>query len=320
MSNITAKPLKPKNVDVSNISFSSVKTMPSGAKTVYVNYNGGLLFLQSPEMNVPFDTATYYPDNDNSGKWPIQVAMDNIKGNPTMKEFHDTIAKMDNHLISQATECAPEWFKTQQWFKKKGDVGEKVADNYKPMVKVSLDSDTGEPDGRWPPKFNFKIIKRDGKVLCDCYDSNKNQLTTDGDGAINLETMFKKGTKVKTILRCKGIWISNVGWGCTWGAEQIKIDVPMGFSGYAFDDSDDEDEGVSLTRQSTAPAKPADNFVSSDEEGVDGGSEGGGSEGGGSEGGGSDGGDSKGSGSDDESGESDGEEVETKVVKRKVKK
>ena len=319
MSNITAKPLKPKNVDVSNISFSNVKTMPSGAKTVYVNYNGGLLFLQSPEMNVPFDTATYYPDNDNSGKWPIQVAMDNIKGNPTMKEFHDTIAKMDQHLITQATECASDWFKTQQWFKKKGDVSEKVTDNYKPMVKVSLDSETGEPDGRWPPKFNFKIIKRDGKVLCDCYDSNKNQLTTDGDGAIDLETMFKKGTKVKTILRCKGIWISNVGWGCTWGAEQIKIDVPMGFSGYAFD-SDDEDEGVSLTRQSTKAVKPADNFVSSDEEVADG-SEGGGSgsDGGSGNGSGVDGSDGGSDGGSDESGEEDAEE-ETKVVKRKVKK
>ena len=314
MSNITTKPLKPKNVDVSNITFSTVKTMPSGAKVIYVNYSGGLLFLQSPEMNVPFDSATYYPDNDNSGKWPIQVAMDNIKGNPVMKEFHDTIAAMDKHLISQGVECASEWFKSQQWFKKKGDVSEKVADNYKSMVKLSIDSETGEPDGKWPPKFNFKIVKRDGKVLCDCYDSDKKPLTTDGDGAVNLEEMFKKGTKVKMILRCKGIWISNVGWGCTWSAEQIKIDVPVGFSGYAFDESDEEDGGHELVRQSTAVVKKNDNFVESDEEESDGGSAGGSASG-------SVGGSASGSasGSDDES---DGEEDqgETQVVKRKVKK
>jgi hypothetical protein len=130
----------------------------------------------------------------------------------------------------------------------------------------------------------------------------------EGDGAVNLEEMFKKGTKVKMILRCKGIWISNVGWGCTWSAEQIKIDVPVGFSGYAFDDSDDDD-GCELVRQSTAVTKKSDNFVESDEE----------------SGGGSVGGSGGGSVAESVSGsedESDGEEEqpEEQVVKRKVKK
>ena len=168
------------------------------------------------------------------------------------------------------------------------------------MVKVSLDSETGEPNGKWPPSFAFKIVKRDGKILCDCYDSDKKELVTDGEGSIDLEQMFKKGTKVKTILKCNGLWISNVGWGCTWRAEQIKIDVPMGFSGYAFDDSDDEDDGHTLTRTDTVAKPdtvskpPVDNLVDS-------------SDGSGEE---SD------EGSDDES---DGEGEET-VVKRKVKK
>ena len=117
------------------------------------------------------------------------------------------------------------------------------------MVKVSVDPETQEPNGKWAPSFGFKIVKRDGKVQCDCYDSDKNELVTSGEDAVDLETMFKKGTKLKMIIKCNGLWISNVGWGCTWRAEQIKIDVPAGFSGYAFDDSDDEDSGVELTRQ-----------------------------------------------------------------------
>jgi hypothetical protein len=172
------------------------------------------------------------------------------------------------------------------------------------MVKVSLDSETGEPNGKWPPSFAFKIVKRDGKILCDCYDSNKKELVTDGEDAVDLEQMFKKGTKVKTILKCNGLWISNVGWGCTWRAEQIKIDVPMGFSGYAFDDSDDEDDGHTLTRTDTVAkpsvAKPSvDNLVDSDDES--------GPEGSGVEG----------SGGEDSD---DGSDEEQAVVKRKVKK
>ena len=99
------------------------------------------------------------------------------------------------------------------------------------------------------------------------------------------------------IIKCNGLWISNVGWGCTWRAEQIKIDVPVGFSGYAFDDSDDEDSGVELTRQQSVVTNSAvskeveSNFVeSSDGEDED----------------------------DDGSGEED--TGEQKVVKRKVKK
>ena len=304
MSNITTKPIKPQNLKLDSISLGSMKTMPSGAKIVYLNYNSNMLFVQSPELNISMDTGTYYPENDKSGKYAIRTSMDGHSSDGPMKTFHDAIESMDKFLINKAIECSGEWFENLKWFKKKGSVEEKVTDEYHSMVKVSLDSETGEPNGKWPPSFAFKIVKRDGKILCDCYDSDKKELVTDGEGAVDLEQMFKKGTKVKTILKCNGLWISNVGWGCTWRAEQIKIDVPMGFSGYAFDDSDDEDDGHTLTRTDTVAkpvAKPdtvskppVDNLVDS-------------SDGSGEE---SD------EGSDDES---DGEGEET-VVKRKVKK
>ena len=260
------------------------------------------LFVQSPEMNTPFDTGTYYPDNDSSGKYAIKVSMDNIETNKPMKAFHSMLSTMDNHLIEKAVENSAEWFKPGlQWLKKKGDVRskeEKIRDIYTTMVKVSTDAETGEPNGKWAPSFGFKIVKRDGKVMCDCYDASKSPMVTDGDEAVNLEQMFKKGTKVKMILKCNGLWISNVGWGCTWRAEQIKIDTPVGFSGYAFDDSDDEG-GVELTRTSTeAVVKPADNFVESDEGEDEDGDE------------------------DGDEGEDEGEDSgeEQKVVKRVVKK
>jgi len=251
-----------------------MKTLPSGAKIIYLNHKGDFapLFVQSPEMKVPFDSGTYYPDNETSGKYAVKVSMDDMESNDPMKGFHDMLLRMDGHIVSQGIAKSAEWFKSQQWMKKKGDprpVEEKVADNYTHMVKVSTDPETGEPNGKWAPSFGFKVVKRDGKMQCDCYDSNKNELVTEGEGAVDLEQMFKKGTAVKMILKCNGLWISNVGWGCTWRAEQIKINTPVGFSGYAFDDSDGEedgaDEGVELSRQSTVPPTTEkvvqDNFV-----------------------------------------------------------
>jgi len=306
MSNITNKPIKPQAVDTSKIKFSEMKTLPSGAKIVYLNHKGDYapLFVQSPEMKVPFDSGTYYPDNETSGKYAVKVSMDDMDSNEPMKDFHSMLSEMDKYIVSQGVINSAEWFKSQQWFKKKkGDSRpdeEKIADNYTNMVKVSTDPETGEPNGKWAPSFGFKIVKRDGKVQCDCYDSNKNELVTTGDEAVDLEKMFKKGTKVKMITKCNGLWISNVGWGCTWRAEQIKINTPVGFSGYAFDDSDeDEDEGVELSRQSTAPPPEKvvqDNYVEdSDEESAEAEAD------------------------SDEGEESEGEE-DTKVVKRTVKK
>ena len=257
MSNITTKPVKPGNVDTNSFSYSAVKSLPSGAKIIYLNYSGGPLFVQTPEMTVPYDSGSYYADNDNSGKYAVKVSMEGHTSNPQMKQFHDMLQSMDESIMNSGVENA------LAWFKKKTLTPEVAKELYTPMVKVSVDSETGEPNGKWAPTFAFKIVKRDGKVQCDCYDSEKNKLELEGDNSVDLETMFKKGTKVRMILKCNGLWIASGKFGCTWRAEQIKINSPIEYSGYAFDD-DDEDEGVELTRTDTV-SQP-ENYVESEEE------------------------------------------------------
>lgn len=256
---MSVSPMKPNEMDVSKLSFSKIKTMGSGAKVVYLNYDGVMnpLYLQSPEMKIPFDSGTYYPDNDVSGKYSIKGSMDNHTSNENMKHFHNKLNEMDEHIITTGVENSDEWFKSQQWFKKKGSVDEKIRDNYKPMVKVSLGED-GEPNGKWPPGFQFKVVKRDGELLCKCFNSDKTEINTK-DESFNFEAMCVKNSKVKMLLKCNGLWVSNVGWGCTWRAEQIRFDVPVGFSDYAFDDS--EEEGVVLERQSSVLENKPSNFV-----------------------------------------------------------
>ena len=308
MSNITAKPITPSAVDTSTINFSPLKSIgTNGAKLVFLNHGPDQkkLFIQSPEMNIPFDPK-FWPENENSGKYAIKVGIDNINSNPKMKEFHDMLSNLDQHLIKCGLEKAQEWFGVEKWFKKKGEMQDKVLDNYTPMLKVSTDPETGEPNGKWSPTFAFKIIKRDGKVSADIYDSNIVKLNTDDEdeNPVNLEQMFTKGSKVKMIVSCNGVWVGSAGWGCTWRAEQLKVNAPTSFSGYAFEDSDDEDSGVELSRQQSKAVSPkevdakeveptADNYVEDDE---------------------SD------SGSESEGESDDGSGVESKTVKRMVKK
>ena len=260
MSNITATPQKPQNVDVNKMTFSSVKSLPSGAKIIYLNYEGSSLFVQTPEMTVPYDSGTFYADNESSGKYSIKVSMDGFNEDGQMKKFHDMLINMDKKIMESGIENSLAWFK-------KKSLSEDIAKElYNSMVKVSLDSETGEPNGKWAPTFAFKIVKRDNKVLCDCYDSDKKELILEGDGSVDLETMFKKGTKVKMILKCNGLWIASGKFGCTWRAEQVKINSPIEYSGYAFDDDEEEEDSKEVRSE---PVEQADNFVESEEDSED---------------------------------------------------
>ena len=59
---------------------------------------------------------------------------------------------------------------------------------YTPMVKVQLTTKQGPM--KMGPSMQFKTVRRDGKVLCDCYNSDVIQ--TSGEEAVDLETMFRK--------------------------------------------------------------------------------------------------------------------------------
>ena len=63
---------------------------------------------------------------------------------------------------------------SQSWFRKAKLSDETLKELYTPMVKVSTDPETGEPNGKYPDSFAFKINKRDGKFKdFSIYDVNK---------------------------------------------------------------------------------------------------------------------------------------------------
>ena len=50
---------------------------------------------------------------------------------------------------------------------------------------------------------------------------------------------------MNVVLRCNGIWVINGKFGCTWRAEQLKVEVSQkSIDGYAFRDDDDDDMDV----------------------------------------------------------------------------
>ena len=41
-----------------------------------------------------------------------------------------------------------------------------------------------------------------------------------------LVNKLKKGSKVKLLIKCMGIWIASGKFGCTWRAEQMIVTTP----------------------------------------------------------------------------------------------
>lgn len=238
-----AQVIKASAIDINNLKFSDPRKVGNnGVQVVYVNYGGGMnsLYVQPPRVDLKWD-PTYYADNDENGKFTVEFALPGVGTDDQITPFHDKMKAFDELMIDKAYENRAAWFKNGK--KLTRDMIENV---YTPMIKVSVDSETGEPDGKWPPAFKFKIKKQNSKFTCNVFDSSKNQLNVDNTEAedfVDLKTVLVKGSTVNLILKCVSVWLINGKFGVTWQAEQIMVTQKpsVSLNGCAFLNEDDDE-------------------------------------------------------------------------------
>ena len=267
--------MKPGDIDFSKVTFSSPKMLENGGKMIYLNYGGGInpLYVKVPEGTLPFD-PNYFPDDgiddpekSKSGKYSLTMSV-STEDNPAMKDFHDTFVRLDEHIMQSAKE------NSQAWFKKAKISEETISELYTRQIKVSVDSETGEPNGKFPPKFTYKVVKRDGSFLPKdfmVYDKEKTifDINKTSDSPVEFSNVVMKGASVKTVIKCNGIWVANGKFGCTWRAEQICVKVPEGgLRDFAILSDSDEDDDVTETSGGEKPVMLEDTDEEEEEEGV----------------------------------------------------
>ena len=251
--------MKPSDIDLSKVSFSAPKSLDNGGKMIYLNYGGGInpLYVKVPEGTLPFD-PNYFPDDgiddpekSATGKYSLTMSVKNDE-NESMKAFHDVFVGLDEYIMAAAKE------NSQAWFKKPKISEETISELYTRQIKVSVDSETGEPNGMFPPKFSYKVVKRDGKFLPKefmVYDKDKTifDVNKTTDTPVEFSNVVMKGASVKTVIKCNGIWIANRKFGCTWRAEQICVKVPEGgLRDFAIlSDSEEEEEEMDSSSTTT---------------------------------------------------------------------
>ena len=105
---------------------------------------------------------------------------------------------MDNKVKAHAKE------NSVAFFKKSKISDETIEELYNPIVKVSRDAETGEPNGKWPPNIKVKITKKEGKFQCKMYDIKKNVFDINGvtDNPSDITDLLVKDTRSKMLIQC----------------------------------------------------------------------------------------------------------------------
>jgi hypothetical protein len=315
--------IKGKNIDTSKIAFSQPRVLDNGAKLVYMNYDGGRLSVQSPWMSLPWKMGVYtegeYP------KYSLDISFKGMENDPELQQFHDKLQGIEGKIIDGGFD------NSVSWFKKRLSSREFAEQLFNPILKVSKDKDTGEPDGKWPPTMKLKISRKNGQWESgkDKSGREKPLIVKNQDGHVyninsedNLEDLFVKNTRVRVKMSCVGLWVASGNYMCQWQLTHAEVDIkdeddddnflpssddegeePSGGGGVVVEDSGDEEEGGG---------------DGGGEDGEDGGGEDGG--GGGEDGGGEDGGGEDGGGEPEPEPEPEKKQVKIKrkIVKKKV--
>jgi hypothetical protein len=188
--------------------------MKSGAKSVYLNYSGSKINIQTPVLNIPYgvnDNMQYINKDasrkDEDKKYDITVSFKGIDENSKIKLFHDKMKELEEKIINDAFDNRLVWFKNN--FGGNKDI---VANMFTPIVKRDKDKVSGDYADKYPPTFKAKIPynANEDKFEFDSYDMDNNEINF-SEYVPNL-----KGGKAQFIIQLNGIWFAAGIFGCSW--------------------------------------------------------------------------------------------------------
>ena len=225
--------VKGHRLNFSDVTLSDMKVNSNGGKSIYVNYKGGIFKMQTPVMSMPYNMSCY--DKGDYPKYSVDVAFRDLDTDEKVNSFHVNMGKLEEFILNQGLENSKKWFSKTH---KSLDV---LSALFTPLVKKSIDRETGEPDGRYADTIKFKLPVRDGKPQFEITDFEDKVIENP-----DLESLFTKESKVQAIVRCGGIWIIAGKFGCTWTVEKIRVESNSESGGgkISFINDDDDDSEV----------------------------------------------------------------------------
>lgn len=253
--------IMPQSFSLSKVTFSAVKSLDSGGKSAYLNYDGQPLMMQLDSLETPFGMSVF--DKATPPKYSVDLKLrgyDDATNHPGTAAVYNALHGLDEFMLDQGVKNATAWFKGP----KSRDV---LSELYTPIVKFSRDQQGNLKP--YPPTVKVQLRQRNEKFETLMYDSKKRPLTD-----VPMEDILVKGTVMTTLVQCTGVWFAGGKFGISWKAVQIRAEkVPENMRSYGFVDPqggetaaatpnkfaalhDDEEEAVD-DEEALAPASAA---------------------------------------------------------------
>jgi hypothetical protein len=231
-------PILPKNVDVSKLKYSEIRTLASGSKSIYVNYGAQKLRIQTPVMYMPYGIGEGYEDKskpelkkNTEKKYDLTISFKGHDENIKIQTFLDKMREIEAEIIDKAFENREPWFKDDYDGNKAF-----VARLFSLMIKTDKDPKTGKVVGKYPPTMRVKIPydNANDKFNFDTFDMENNE--------IDFHTILTKlkGGKTQLIIELTGIWLAGGKYGCTWKVVSGKFQLSQNNRPKFIEDSDTE--------------------------------------------------------------------------------
>ena len=229
----------PKNIDVNKLRYSELRSLSSGAKTVYVNYGAEKLTMQTPVLSIPYGIGVPFVAKEDAkngnvaaeNKYDLTLSFRGMDENPKIKTFHDKLKEIENKIVDDAFTNRIAWFKDDFDGNKAF-----VSKLFSPIIKVDKDKETGKVVGKYPPTFKAKLPfdNKTNDFSFDSYDMDNNEL----EFASIMNKL--KGAKAQLIVQLTGIWFAGGKYGCSWKIISAKFQLHQNSKITWIDDSDTE--------------------------------------------------------------------------------
>ena len=226
--------------DVKKITFSNVKTSDNGAKSAYVNYDGGKLIMQVGSLETSFGLSEYKP-KEGPPSYSVDLKLrgyDDPANHPVEARIYQAFTALDEYMLDQGVKNSVAWFKGSK-------SKEVLKELYTPVVRFSVDKEGNRKP--YPPTIKVKLRKdRDtGKFTTEVYDKSKQPMA--------VEDAVVKGAAMTCLIQCTGLWFQGSKYNLSWNMVQVRADkIPQRLPRFAI-----EDDGES----GTAAATPASRFA-----------------------------------------------------------
>ena len=224
--------IKLADFSIQHIQSTSPKVNQNGGKNITVQYKlnemGVGLIFQTPLM-LSFG-INKWNDPKNPDAEPVCSVTLSFVGseqNEKLRDFHGVLQQLDHWAIEEAVKNG--W----EWFGRKNLSRETIESVYTPIIKVSLDKSTGAPNGK-PDHIKLKLKTNASGYMSAFYNKEK-QLVPSAE----VDGFFNKGSHVRALIQCTGIWISNGKFGLSWKMIQMVVEPRVNIGNkYAFEDDE----------------------------------------------------------------------------------